>query len=493
MAETVALSTSAVAAAVDAARRTRVQLARTNPATFCELVLRDERTGSPVQLAPLHEEWLHLLGAHDRLVLMAAFELGKSSIVSIGHVLAELARDPSKRIAVVSNTAHQARKLVSAVKQYIETSTELKAVAPHLKRGAVWRDDFIQVARGVTGKDASLLGVGLHGAVLGSRIDELILDDAEDFESTATEAAREKTLAWVKSTLLTRLTANARVVALGTPWARNDLLASLAKLPGWRTYKFPVVDPTTGQPSWPSRWPEARIAATRAQLGVFDAARMLDLQPRADEDAIIKPEWLDLALKRGDGKPLIPHLLHVPDGCFVVVGVDLAVSLEKSADETALVSILVGGGADGRDRQVVDVQAGRWPVDEILRRIVSTARRYANSRVVVETVAAQAYVKQLVKDRAPELRVEGFTTGAGRMSLPFQLELLGNEMAEGKWIIPNNGGVCAPAVARLVADLGGYSVGDHLPDRVSGLLMSRWGAQRGAMVARVIPWNGLAR
>jgi hypothetical protein len=452
-----------------------VQLARRDAATFIELVLRDEQTGAPVVLAPMHERWLRAIDEHDRLALHAAVEHGKSSCLSIGRTLYELARDPSKRVCILSNTAAQARRLVRTIGEYIARSDELHQVAPHLRPGTVWREDAISVERTTMAKDASVTATGLHGSIVGSRFDLLIIDDLEDYESTRTESQRRTTLDWLLSSAFTRLTSHGRVVAVGTCWHREDVLSTLARRPEFASLRFPVVDPETGAPNWPERWPPERIERVRQQLGPFDAARSLDLQPISDESAVIKREWIDAALDRGHGVPLTKQLPNPGDGWKVTIGVDLGVSLSAKADETAIVAVV---SDDRGRRQLLEAQSGRWPVDEICRRVVSAHRRFANATCVIESVAAQEFVVQLVKGfvGASSGKIIPFKTAGGKRSLDYQLELLGAEMAAGKWIIPSEHRCCAPAVGKLVTGLATYATGDHVPDLVAALLLARWGA-----------------
>jgi hypothetical protein len=469
-----------------AARAALVNLARLNPSTFVEQVMRDERTGQAIELAPMHEEWHRLMDRHAMLVLLAHYESGKTAGLSVGRVLYELGRDPTLRVCVLSNTYSQATKIVRAVAGYIEKSSALHEVFPNLRRAEPWRDDLITVHRPVISKDASLVGVGLHGAVLGSRFDLVVIDDLEDYESTRTETQRRTTMEWLTSTVLTRMTSRGRVVAVGTCWHKDDALAQLSRMPGWASFRFPVVNEDTGQPNWSERWPLSRVEEARVQLGPFESARALDLRPQSDEESVFRPEWLAGALEHGNGLPVYAaRPFSATLSSRIVVGVDLGVSTKKTADLTALVTVLVNGHA----RQLLNVEAGRWHIDDIARRIEAHHRRYEAQTIVVESVAAQEFVIGLMK-RTRHVPCIGFKTGAGKMSLPYQAELLGAELAAGRWSFPNEAGRLAPEVRMLVADLGAYTAADHCGDRLAALLMARWGAEQGDRRAQVF-WHDL--
>lgn len=264
------MSTSAPTSGVDAAvlgalRARRVRLARQDPASFAEFVLKDESTGKPIALAPFHEEQLRLTMTHPRLVLWAAIEHGKSSLHTVARVLWELGHDPNKRIGIVSNTQHQAAKFLASITRYIEKSTELREVFPHLLPGKPWGAASITVARPTISKDPSCQAIGVHGNVLGARLDLVIMDDVLDFENTRTEEQRKQLIEWTYSTLLGRVTHHGRVLVLGVAQHPGDLMHYLAAN-GWHSQRFAVED-EQGRPRWPERWPASRIASKRTELG----------------------------------------------------------------------------------------------------------------------------------------------------------------------------------------------------------------------------------
>lgn len=468
------------AAVLAQARQTRIQLARQDAATFCEYVLRDERTAQPIELAPMHEQFHQLINKHRRLVLHSFIESGKSAQITIGRTLFELGRDQNLRVAIVSNTTRQAAKFLGSVARYIKASAELREVFPHLVPGDIWRTDAITVARPTVSKDPSVQAIGVHGNILGARLDLIICDDLLDYENTRTQEQREQVVAWFLSTLVGRLTEHGRVIVLGTAWHPDDLMHRLARNPGWSAHRFAIED-DQGRPRWPSRWSAARIAEKRQELGPLEAARQLDCMARSDEDARFKAEWLANALARGRGRRLLPYLLNTPAGCFVTCGVDLAVSKRDNADLTAMTTLLVHPNGD---RELIALESGRWDAGEIVRRIHRLSERWgaALANIVVESNAAQMYVAQWVR-RLSASPIMAYTTGRGTTSLTWQCEALATEFSNGKVILPSgaDGEDVEPEVDALVRDLLYYSPKEHTPDRVASLCFARVGAERAGM------------
>jgi hypothetical protein len=464
-----------VLAAYKASRAQRVALARLDPAAFTELVLKDEATGQPVVLAAIHEEWHSLASKHDRLVIQSFVESGKSSALTVARTLWELGRNPSLRAAVVSNTHGQAAKLVRSIAAYIEQSPELREVFPGLVPATPWTDSALTVQRPTLTKDPSVQAFGVHGAVIGSRLDLLVVDDCVDWENARTLDQRQELVSWFLATLMGRLTAKAKVIVVGTAFHPEDLLHRLSAS-GWPSFRFPITT-DDGQPRWPQRWSLERIAEKRLELGPAEAARQLDVMTRNDADSRFKQEWIDVALQRGQGRTCLGYLLNGPLGARVVHGVDLAVSKKSTADLSVIVTLLIH--AD-KSRQILSIQSGRWSGPEIVSRIADTQRKFGGT-VVVETVQAQAYVSQFLRE-LNALPVVDFRTGRGHMSLDWQVETLAAEMARGQWIIPSDGGNKPnnAEVAALLRDLLFYDPRRHTADRIAACCFARYGADLGA-------------
>jgi hypothetical protein len=446
--------------------------ARDNPAAFCSTVLRDEQTGKRVVLSPVQERWHEELSKHDRLVLWSHVEGGKTSQISIGRVLWELGKNPSLRVAIVSNTNNQAKKIVTTLGQYIKKSDMLRAVFPHLQPAKdvslPWTSTALTVERALLAKDPSVQACGVGGNIMGSRIDLLIFDDILDFENTRSIDQMDRLFAWMRSTPLGRLTAKGRVWAITNAWHPKDPMHRLVAEHRYEGQRFPVVDPVTGELSWPEHWSYERIARQREDLGPVEAARQLDCVARDDATARFKQEWLDTCIARGQGFSLVEQVEQLPAGFAIFTGVDLAVQKHAAADLTAFFTLLLH--PDGT-RQVLWLEAGRWTGPEIVERIEEHSKRYGGI-VVVENNAAQDYILQFARV-ATRATVRSFTTGRNKANPAFGVESMATELAAGKWIIPSRAGRVTGELAEWVKELLFYSPLEHTGDR----LMAAWFAR----------------
>jgi hypothetical protein len=446
-----------------------VRLAREDVNVFCELVLKDEKTGDPVVQAPTHYAWHALAEENDRLLIWAHIESGKTQQLSIGRTLWELGRDPSLRCLILSNTKTQAGKLADSIRQYVESSDALHDVFPNLLPGEPWGTNAFSVKRPTISKDPSVQTAGVHGNIQGARLDRVLFDDVLDYENTQTEDQRKGLIEWVASAVFGRSVDGAKMRGVGTAFHPQDLLHHLGRQ-GWSAFRYPVVD-AQGMPRWPERWPLERIAAKAKELGPIEAQRQLMCEARDDSTARFKRDWIELALRLGEGTQLASALQIVPPGYRTFTGVDLAVQQKDANDWTVLFTIAIDPQGN---RSVLNIEAGKWSGPDIVNRIHQTHLRY-QSIVIVENNAAQDFILQFGRQGSATPMIP-FTTGRNKAHPEFGVESIAAEMAGGKWRIPNRNGQMHPEVSLWVDEMLFYSPNAHTGDR----LMASWFAREGA-------------
>jgi hypothetical protein len=451
---------------------------RYDPAAFASYVLRDEETGKPIVMQPMHEEWHRLGSKHDRLLVWSAIETGKSCQLAIGRTLWEIGRYPGIRICIVSNTDKQAQKICMGIAKYILGSPEYRKVFPHVQKdeASPWTMHSLSVIRDVAARDPTVRTCGVHGNILGARIDLLIIDDILDWENTRTQTGRDDLYNWFHATLETRLTRQARILCIGTAWHRDDLMHRFAARPDWLAVRYPVYDEETMELSWSDRWSMDRIEEKRDILGTVEFNRALLCVARSDEESRFKKAWIDLCLERGEGRSLTYGLELVPEGYRTYTGVDIGVREQQGSDLTSLFTIIVH---PDETREVLDIQAGRWDGPSIVDRIIDTHRRY-QSIVIVENVAAQDFIIQFTRKKSAVPIVPFTTTGKRKHHPQFGLESMATEMASQKWIIPSHRGRCHSQVRAWIDEMLYYDPNGHPGDR----LMASWFAREGSRLTR---------
>jgi hypothetical protein len=457
--------------------RELVEAARWDMDAFVTAVMRDEKTGLPLDQAPVHIAWHELADQHDRLLIWAAIDHGKTSQLSVARTLWLLGKDPTLRIAIVSNTARQAEKVLRSIKRYIETSAELHVVFPELRPMAdQWTSHSATVRRPTTSKDPSVQTLGIHGNILGSRVDHLILDDLLDTDNSRTAAGREDCFLWVQANCLSRLTINGRVLVVGTAFHPDDTLHRLARLPGWKAFRYPVIT-EAGEPRWPEHWPPSRIQQYKDTLGPSEFARQLLCVARSDDESRFKKEWIDWCLARGNGKQLCYGMDKLPPGFKTYTGVDLAVQQKDASDSTCLFTIAAHPNGD---REVLNIESGKWAGPDIVSKIIDTHRRYM-SVCIVENNAAQDFIIQFARGQFA-VPIRPFTTGRNKAHPEFGIESVAAEMAGKKWIIPSHAGQPShPEIFQWVQEMLFYQPSSHTGDRLMASWFAREGVRLGAL------------
>lgn len=451
-----------------------VKTASADVCTVVEDIMVDEETGRPIKLAPVHREWHRLLEEHDRLVLWAPPESGKTTTL-VGRILWTLGMDPTRRIAFGSRTDDLASKVVRAVKTAIESNRAYRARFPHVLPGTPWTDTAIAIQRPHAIRDPSLQGFGLTSSIVGSRVDDLYLDDLLDHENTRTPHRRAELWGWLHdSKIMGRLTRRGRLVLTGTAYLPDDVMHAAAKKSGWVGRRFPVIG-EDGHSIVPQIWSDERIARARRELLPVEFARQLMCVARDDAASRFKEEWITACLSRGRGRPQIESFTDgPPPGCVVYAGVDIGVSRKVGADMTVIFVVLIWPNGD---HEVLEVQAGRWKGPEIIRRIQGVGDRYG-AVVLVENNAAQDFVLQFTAE-AGNVTVLPFTTGRNKSDPAFGVESLAADMAAERWVIPCGPDLVPSAEVQLwISEMLFYSPERHSGDRLMASWIAREGARR---------------
>lgn len=493
------------------------ELARSDPREFNQFVLRDEESGEQVENARVHDLMHTCVDESDRTIILAHIESGKTNSITIGRTLYELGHNPMMRGAIISVTQPNASKFLRPIKRYIEQSHELRAVFPDLRKGPVWQETQIIIDRNSTSKDPTLQAIGIHGGVIGARLDYVVGDDLLDHDNTRTKAQRDDVYDWFHSTVLGRLTRDAKIILLGTAWHKQDLLQRLSRRRLWFTSRFPVEkkNPETGEvePTWVERWSKDRIAEERELLGPLESKKQLDVVAAGESEEHFKETYIQRCLRRGFRIPVVhsrDELARVPsplgrvfdhggsaergdDGKFgevprlvlpgmslpIFTGVDLAGKRTKRSAHTVMFTLAIFPNGS---RLVLEIKAGKWDGPTIRDNIIDAHRRFG-SIFMVENNATQGWILQFVSER-DAVPMYPFTTGKNKANADFGVETLALEFSDEKWIIPSDKRspdeymAAHDEIDNWLDELRDYDPQEHTGDRVMASWFAREAARR---------------
>ncbi len=493
--------------------------ARRDISAFFNFVMEHETTKEPLTVAPHQRVFFDFVMAHDRSVVM--MPIGHSKTYSSAALtLFLLGQDPTVRGAVISATQGQASKIVSMVRDYIESSAKLKLVFPELRQssrqGDAWTQTELVVERPPGIRDASLAAYGIGGDLPGSRLSWIIVDDILNDENTNTVEQRTSVCRFFDSTVTSRLDRkNARVVVTNTAWHPEDLPHALEKR-GWPTLKMNVMGDITIQDdldnlrNFMEPWDDKGLLRPATMSSGDPTCRLTEHDPDPNNQKllwceVVTEEWLEkerrkvvpkvfnqqyMNLCRDDGSAYcqiawiesckkkareMGHHLMVSEvhsaNPMIFTGVDLAISMREGADSTALFTFeLLPGGY----RKILDIDIGKYNGPTVRDKIIEIHRRY-NSVIRVENVAAQDLLLQMVREKRVDVPIRPHTTNAFSKSNPTAgVQGVFVELFNGAWLIPNDKfGVCHPHVQKWIDECLYYEPSKHTGDALMACFFAR--------------------
>lgn len=492
--------------------------ARANVERFFSFVMREEFGDRRKLKALAHQRIvLDFVMAHSRCVIRMPPGFSKTFLMA-SVTLWLLGSDHTARGAVISSTQEQAAKPVSMVRDYIEHAQdefpELGLTFPKLQRSSnkhdAWTQTKLVVERPPAIRDPSLVAVGYGGALPGSRLSWIVVDDILDEENTRTPDGRKKVKRWFDTTVLSRRDVKgAKIVVTNTPWHHEDLTYALEEA-GWPTLTLDCDGEITitNAPDWdtdeirPSRMPGEKYRLTghdpdpeetiplwpelfshevlhgpegiRSAMAEFEFNQLYRMLPRSDEDAMCKREWIDKckAAARAEGIYSLTASYHGPNPTFT--GVDLAVGQGEEHGFTAFFTFEV---LPDRRRKILDIEIARMRGPEIVRKIAEKTEAYG-SIARVENNAAQEFLIQFTIDMDVSIPIKPHTTGRNKADPTFGVISLFIELEHGAWLIPNDpAGRCQEAVQKWIDDCVYYR---PPPNHTGDALMASWFAREEA-------------
>lgn len=471
----------------------QIRQSRVDPNAFAEYVFLDDKR-NPIRQEWFHREWQNFLTDEDKLVIFSSVEAGKSIQTSIIRALFELGRDPSERGAIISDTATQAGKMLTAIKANIELNHRLHDVFSELKREnfRTWQADAVlfESDEPTTEKDYTVQAVGIGGALMGARLNWIILDDVLNLENTWTEEQCQKTIEWFQTTVLTRALKGCRIWIIGNAWSPFDLMHWLERQGDFKVVRYPAALPIdewerrAGQrfegepfnyggidlaPLWPEQWPAQRLRERERILTPF-RFRQLFMCQAVDESTTPFTEACFAKCKlKGLNLPYAPTDFEGP----TFTGVDLAAG--KTRKHAFTVFFTIGLTPDG-DRYLLDIRSGRWHASQI-EEIARDVHDKFNSIFFIENNAVQQMLVELLQ-RGTTIPIRPFTTGRNKAHPEFGIESLAVEMSQGKWIVPNVDGIVHPFVQRWFAECASYTPQAHTGDHLMACFFAREALRR---------------
>lgn len=354
-----------------------------------------------------HEEWDDLLHKHEKMVIEAARDHGKSYYFSMAYPIWRAGyTHPGKLGYIFSNTQPLAEAFLALLKEEVCGNERLKHLVPSnvtdaKKWGKVseisFRNGSVIRARG--------MGVKVRGGHPYWAIADDILEDDDIYSETI----RNRHIDYFLSAINNMVVPGGQLVVVGTPMHFADLYGYLRETGEYYCAKYPAID-DQGQLLFPDRYDAALLAKRKREMGSPSRfAREFLCQPLSDEASLFPS-----ALFRG-GDVRVPYRLGLGHkfwerrGCVTYTGVDFAMSASSGADYTVIITLAQDGKGN---RWIANIRRGRgWGFQ---RQLDEIKEEYAIMRPgVIHAEANQMqriFTDELIRETDIPIR-KFFTTG----------------------------------------------------------------------------------
>lgn len=374
----------------------------------------------------------------NKVIVNGFPESGKSTHVSLGYALYQMALNPDIRIAIVSKSTDKARDLLRRLKRYLTEdhlydSTErnlikdFKGFKPGKHMAHPWDQDQITIRQRRSGeRDPTVQALGIGSQIYGSRIDLLILDDALTLENQMTENRRDNLDSWFLQEASSRAH-RGEILVVGTRIHPQDNFRSWRNAwkddPHARFVDIPAIaldEEGNEYSTWMDYWPldgsmvwDEFNQVERYQKGMRDIRKEMESlgewrwrlvyqqEDVGDDATIFTKEMIDRALELGEDRMLgqvEPHEI-------LILGVDPALSGRAAA-------VVLAYDPRSRVRTVVDILVtDRLGADGIRNKLLYQFwERYHPQRTLIEV----NYAPTLLGDEVLKARARA----AGTILLP---------------------------------------------------------------------------
>ena len=472
---------------------------------FCEFVGREENTRQQIKLAAHQRVFTKFVVEHDRCVTMLPVGHAKSFLLAL-LTLWQIGRNPSLRGAILSATQGQAEKIVKMVRDYIESSDELHLVFPHLRpsrrEGDHWTQINLVVDRPPGIRDATLIACGMDGAIMGSRLNWVVVDDMLNAENTRTKEARAKVKSWVDAALRTRLDPDANDVKLvfsNTPWDEDDLVMT-KKRQGFATIlmdatgdiwvwddaediraaeengiefvpwdsdelrpaletsnehdpRFGVCrlrahdpDPDDQVTLWPERIDRKELEKLRRTMEAHAFLQSYMCRCFNADTAWCQPEWIERCKAAAHSEELRKYMpegkpLLAPIKVYrgpYTVWTGVDLAVSEKAKSDNTAFFSFCVLPTGH-RMILDIDEGKYNPTTVKRKLVNCHASY-DGFITVEDVGMQKFCLGLLRDAIKgAFAIKGFTTtGQAKRDAENGIPIIMAEIEQGLWLIPND-------------------------------------------------------
>ena len=271
-------------------------------------------------IAPHHMLFFNDFYTKERSVIQAARGQGKSQILAIDYPIFMGLRDEIERrdridgvpmsFMITSPKQSQALRVIKDINTLINKYEFLNWLKPEKKeRGLTWNNREMDFTNG-----AKIFNLVYNQNMRGPHLTHCLIDEISQ--------CRDKQIFY--SVIEPMLTLhNGHLMAIGTPWAEDDLLCELSENRSgqFNVRKVPAI--IEGKATWPSRYPIDKLMKEKERVGALTFSREYLLEIKGTEESLIPTNDI---MKAMDKTLTLQSVGELGGGKQYFMGIDLASS-----------------------------------------------------------------------------------------------------------------------------------------------------------------------
>ncbi len=355
---------------------------------FNKYILKIEEGKGNVPMASVHTEMCRFIDDNKKKKKLLMIPRGhlKSTVITVGRTLQAIAKDPSVRILIANANYKLATGFLTDIKRHLKFNETFHEYWGNLSMGTrEWNRDSITLGSSKR-KEPTVTTKGVESDVTSQHYDIIILDDLVNAAYVNTADQIQKTVDFYKETL-NLLEPNGEVIIIGTRWHDSDLYGWIMDrdnnvIPDFNVFIKQAYqgelfsDEKDLELLFPDKFSKQHLRKLYRQLGPYFFSTQYMNDPIPADDADFRRDWFQY-YEPADMKG---KLLNK----FVMI--DPAISIEKDADYTAMVTV---GVDEYNNIYILDVVRRRMKPSELIEMIFTLWNYHSPVKIGIEDVAFQ--------------------------------------------------------------------------------------------------------
>ena len=394
---------------------------------FANAVLTDFMRLEPSEYVPLgdmHQSWYDTINSDKRYVGIMCARGHLKTTFTLTYCAYMMSKHPNYKALYVSATLDQAIDKLEQFEELCKRSWRLAPLIKGKEDSGSWKK-----SQKYFNNESRIRAASTSKSLEGPHVHLIILDDIlEEFP----RMSDDRIIHFIKRVVMPMRLPEGKILLIGTQKRIGDATDWVRQSPDWAHVWHPALN-KEGKPRWPEYWTMKRLEAERHSMGTRAFESEYLLNPLDPETAVIPWNVIEPCLDESLGfdKPI--------GDTDIVIGVDLAVGLDTTNDETAYT--VVSYDRDTKVRQIlyqwcgkVKAEGAGWLTSQV-NNLVSLAEKHNPTMIMVETNGFQRLVAHAAKDLA-SLPVQGHRTGSEKHHAQIGIPRIALALEQGKYIIP---------------------------------------------------------